>query len=54
MSEAKDAVQGISPDWLKQSEPLRDSIRDKLGTIGEQLDELMVARPKRAISFDDE
>ncbi|MCH7725336.1 MAG: hypothetical protein IH991_02465, partial [Planctomycetes bacterium] len=54
VSEAKDAVQGISPDWLKQSEPLRDSIRDKLGTIGQQLDELMVARPKRAISFDDE
>ena len=54
VSEAKDAVKGISPDWLKQSEPLRDSIREKLGTIGQQLDELMVARPKRAISFDDE
>lgn len=53
VDDASAAVRGIQPDWLQTSQPLRDSIRGKLGNVQKVLDEMMVARPKRAISFDE-
>jgi len=54
VNEAKEAVRGISPEWLRESQPLRDTIQERLATVRSQLDDLMVARPSRAISFNDE
>lgn len=53
VNDAKEAVKGIKPDWLMESRPLRDSIHKKMSAVREQLDGMMVTRPKRAISFDD-
>ena len=54
VSDVQQAVRGIPPEWLRESQPLRESIHSKLATVQTQLDEMMVARPKRAISFHDE
>ncbi len=54
VTDAKDAVKGIPPEWLRESQPLRDTIRERLVGVQSQLESLMVARPKRAISFEEE
>jgi len=51
--DAQAAVRGIRPEWLESSQPLRDSVRSRMSQVQEQLDSMMVARPKRAISFED-
>jgi predicted phage tail protein len=53
VEDAQQAVQGYQPDWLEESQPLRDVVRGNLSQIQSALDALMVAKPKRKISWDD-
>ena len=53
VEDAKQAVAGYRPDWLEDSQPLRDVVRGSLEQVQAALDGLMVARPKRKISWED-
>lgn len=54
VGQAQQAVKGVSPEALREAANLRQTVESRLGEITKQLDTLMVDRPKRAISFDDE
>ena len=53
VEDAKQAVAGYRPDWLEESQPLRDMVRGSLEQVQAALDGMMVARPKRRISWED-
>ena len=54
VEQAQSAVQGVTAQRLRDSEGLRRSVRSMLSNVAGRIDEMMVDRPRRAISLDDE
>lgn len=54
VEQAQAAVRGIDPKALRTDVHARDSIRDAMQNLGQQLDGLLVDRPKRKITLEDE
>ncbi len=54
VGQAQRAVQGIDIKALRNDTVARDSIRDAMSRLGQQLDGMMVDRPKRKITLEDE
>lgn len=52
--QARNLIRGVSPQELRQERPLRDAIRAELAPIREKIDGMLITRPKRAISLEDE
>lgn len=50
----KKAVDGVELDDLKSNQATRDHVRSKFEAVKKQLDTMLVDRPSRAISLDDE
>lgn len=54
VSQARSIIRGVSPQELREDRPLRDVVREQLGPIREKIDGLIISRPRRAISLEDE
>lgn len=54
VDQAQQAVNGVDPNSIRKDQALRDSLSGKLKAVGEQLEKSLVAKPKRAIVFEDE
>lgn len=54
VGKARDLMAGVSPDLLRRSEAVRDTVAQGFGSIKTELDQMMVDKPKRAIRFEDE
>jgi hypothetical protein len=54
VDQAKQVVEGVSPDDLRSSTDLRSKVADQLAAISKDLGGLMIERPKRAISLEDD
>ncbi|HEX5433523.1 MAG TPA: hypothetical protein VFY05_04745 [Candidatus Angelobacter sp.] len=50
----KNALEGVDIEDLKKSEGTRDFVKAKFEQVKRQLDTMMIDRPRRMISFDDE
>jgi hypothetical protein len=51
---AQQAVKGVSPEDLRANQIARQQVGEQLAQIQQAMDELMVAKPKRAINLQDE
>lgn len=54
VDQAQKAVAGVSPDDLRKQEGLRQTVAERLGEVQRVLDTLIVEKPTRAISLDDD
>lgn len=54
VEQAQQAVNGVDPNSIRKDQALRDALSGKLKAVGEQLEKSLVAKPKRAIVFEDE
>jgi hypothetical protein len=54
VGKAKDLLNGVDPKKLRSDEIMRDYVRDNFTEIKAKLDTMVVDKPKRAISFEDE
>lgn len=49
VSTARAAVSGVGPQDLRESGMLRNQVAERLAAVGEQLDSMMIAAPRRAL-----
>lgn len=54
VDQAQQAIHGVTPDDLRGSTDTRTAVADQLSAVQQAMDELMIARPKRAIQLEDE
>ena len=54
VAQAQGAVRNVTPTRLRDNEALRRTVTFALSNVQQRIDTLMMDRPKRAISFDDE
>lgn len=54
VDQAQQVVAGVTPKAIRSSEETRQQLRESMETISSKLESLMVDKPKRAISFDEE
>lgn len=54
VSAAQQAVGGVTPDDLRGNQDVRATVADQLGQIQAAVDQLMIAKPKRAIHFEED
>jgi cell division septum initiation protein DivIVA len=54
VEKAKSLVDGVDPDTLRKNDGLRDSVQAGFAEIKKSLDTMIVERPKRAFSLEDE
>lgn len=54
VAQAQGAVRNVTADRLRTNTDLRRTVQFALSNVGQRLDEMMIDRPRRDFSFDDE
>lgn len=54
VKQAQDLVAGVSPGQLRKDATLRQSLSEELGTVAQTLEAMIVAKPNRAFSLEEE
>jgi hypothetical protein len=53
VKQAEQVIQGVKPEGIRESRDLRESVREGMKAIGQQLDKMVELKPSRVVTFDD-
>jgi len=53
VDQARQAIAGVTPEFLRESDGIRESVQKGFETIQKELDKMIVDKPARQFSFDD-
>ena len=53
VKQAECVIQGVKPEGIRENRDVRESVREGMKAIGQQLDKMVELKPTRVVTFDD-